>query len=214
MILGTWNVLSLYRSKALANLLDQLKPYKIDITCIQEMRWVGKGTIERKDCTVFYSCHEKEHRLGVGFIVSNRIKCNVINFEAINERLCKIRIKGKFFNYSIINIHAPTEDKEDNDKDSFYELLNKVYDSCPKHDVKMVIGDANAQVGKEQEFCPTIGRNSIHETTNNNGERLIDFAASRNQIIGSTMFNHKKIHLATWSSPGKTYFNQIDRLGS
>ena len=78
-------------------------------------------------------------------------------------------------------------------------MPNKVYDSCPKYDVKIIIGDANAQVGKEQEFCPTIGRNSIHETSNNNGERLIDFAASRNQIIGSAIFNHKKINLATWS---------------
>ena len=29
-------------------LLDQLEKYHVDITCIQEMRWIGSGTIEKK----------------------------------------------------------------------------------------------------------------------------------------------------------------------
>jgi hypothetical protein len=40
----------------------------------------------------------------------------VKNFTPINERLCVIRIKG-FFNYSLINIHAPTNDSEVEAKD-------------------------------------------------------------------------------------------------
>ena len=50
--------------------------------------------------------------------------------------MCWLRIRGKFFNYSIINVHAPTEDKSDIEKDVFYDELRKLYDACPKHDVK------------------------------------------------------------------------------
>ena len=47
--IGSWNVLSLYRSKSLEMLLDQLERYYVDITCVQEMRWIGSGTIEKKN---------------------------------------------------------------------------------------------------------------------------------------------------------------------
>jgi hypothetical protein len=43
--------------------------------------------------------------------------------------------------------------------------------------------DANAKVGQETIHQPTIGKHSLHESTNENGHRLVDFAAGRqNQI--------------------------------
>jgi hypothetical protein len=60
----------------------------------------------------------------------------VKNFTPINERLCVIRIKDRFFNYSLINIHAPTNDSEEEAKDQFYEQLERAYTACPSHDVK------------------------------------------------------------------------------
>ena len=67
-------------------------------------------------------------------------------------------MKGKFLNYSLINAYAPTNDKPDDAKDEFYERLDKTYGECPKHDVKLVIGDANAQVGREEFFHRVIGK--------------------------------------------------------
>jgi hypothetical protein len=51
----------------------------------------------------------------------------VINFTPINEGLCVIRINGRFFNYSLINIHAPANDSEDEANDQFYENLERAY---------------------------------------------------------------------------------------
>ena len=68
----------------------------------------------------------------------------------------------KFFNYTIINVHAPTEVSTEEEKDSFYDL-QKTYEQSPSYDVKIVIGDMNAQVGKEIIYCPTIGKESLHE---------------------------------------------------
>jgi hypothetical protein len=55
-----------------------------------------------------------------------------------------MRIKGRFFNHSLINIHAPINDSEEEAKDQFYEQLERAYEACPSHDVKLVMGDANA----------------------------------------------------------------------
>jgi hypothetical protein len=71
--------------------------------------------------------------------------------------------------------------------------------------------DFNAKVGREDIFKPTIGNESLHETSNDNGVRVVNFATSKNVAVKSTMFPHRKIHKYTWTSPdGKTH-NQIDR---
>jgi len=55
----SWTVLSLYRSKSLQTLMDQLEKYYVDITCVQEMRWIGSGKIEKKNWIIFYSCDKR-----------------------------------------------------------------------------------------------------------------------------------------------------------
>jgi endonuclease/exonuclease/phosphatase family metal-dependent hydrolase len=64
----------------------------------------------------------------------------------------------------------------------------------------------------ETTFRPTIGMDSIHENTNDNGSRLIFFAASQNMVIGTTLFLHKEIHKRAWSSPDSNTYNQIDHI--
>jgi hypothetical protein len=49
-----------------------------------------------------------------------------------------------------------------------------------------------------------------HETTNENGLRLVDIAAGRQIAIKSTYFMHKRIHLQTYHSQDGHTFNQID----
>jgi len=70
-----------------------------------------------------------------------------MSFEPKSPRMCSLRIRGKLFNYSIINAHAPMEDKTSSEKDAFCDELWKLYDACPKHDVK-IIGDLNVQIGR------------------------------------------------------------------
>jgi hypothetical protein len=54
--------------------------------------------------------------LGVGFVVKKHFKHLVIGFKAISARICNLRIKEKFFNYTIINVHAPTEVSTEEEK--------------------------------------------------------------------------------------------------
>jgi hypothetical protein len=77
---------------------------------------------------------------------------------------------------------------------------------------KILLGDFNANVGGEDIFKPTIGNESLHEISNVNGVRVVNFATSRNLIVKSTMFLRCNIHKFTWTSPdGKTH-NQIDHI--
>jgi len=207
--LRTWNVLSLYRAGALRILLDQIDKYKTGIIAIQKVCWIGQGVLEKRDHTVFYSC-DRKHLLGVGFVAKKNLKHLVMDFKAISTRICTLRLKGKFYNYTIINVHTPTEVSTEEEKESFYDLLQKTNEECPSYDVKIVIGDMNAQIWKEKVYCPTIGKYSLHDSTNDNGYCLIQFATLNNMVIGSTMFQHKNIHKSTWAAPDRLFESQID----
>jgi hypothetical protein len=110
-----------------------------------------------------------------------------------------------------LNIYAPTEDKDDDIKDSFYEELEQVFDQFPKYHMKILLGDLNAKVGREDIFKPITGNGSLHEASNDNGVRVVNFATSKNLIVSST-FPHRDIHKHTWTSPDGVTHNQIDVL--
>jgi len=59
-------------------------------------------------------------------------------------------------------VHAPSEEKSDDSKDSFYKELEKVFDHFPKYHMKILLGDFNTKVGKENILKPTIGNESLH----------------------------------------------------
>jgi len=76
--------------------------------------------------------------------------------------------------------------------------------------MEMLLEDFNAKVGREYIFKPTIGQESLHQDSNDNGVRLVNFTTSQNLVVKSTMFPQRNIHKYTWTSPdGKTH-NQID----
>jgi exonuclease III len=95
--IGSWNVLSLYLSKSLQMLLDQLEKYHVDITCVQEMRWIGSGTTEKKHWIIFYNCDNKEHKLGTEFVIHKKVKHLIMNFQPKSPRMCWLKIRGKIF---------------------------------------------------------------------------------------------------------------------
>ena len=121
-------------------------------------------------------------------------------------------LRGRWHNIIVVNVHAPSEEKSDESKDSFYEELEQVFDHFPKYHMKILLGDVNAKVGRENIFKPTTGQDSLHKDRNDNGVRLVNFATSQNLVVKSTMFLHRNIHKYTWTSPdGKTH-NLIDHV--
>ena len=107
-------------------------------------------------------------------------------------------------------MNAPVEEKSDESKDSFYEELQQVFKHLHKYHMNILLGDFNAKVGNEKFFKPTIGNESLHQYSNDNGVRIVKFAISKNLVVKSTIFPHRNIRKYTWTSPvGKT--RQPDR---
>jgi hypothetical protein len=73
--------------------------------------------------------------------------------------------------FIVLNVHAPTEDKTDDVKDSFYEELECVLDTFPKYHMEIMLVDFNAKVGREGIVKLTIGNKNLYEISNDNGVR-------------------------------------------
>jgi hypothetical protein len=56
--------------------------------------------------------------------------------------------------------------------------------------MKILLGDFNVKVGRENIFKPTVGKESLHHDSNDNGVRLVNFATSKNLVVKSTLFPH------------------------
>ena len=64
----------------------------------------------------------------------------------------------------------------------------------------------------EDIFKPTNGNESLHQDSNYNGVRIVNFAISKNLVVKSTMFPLNNMHKHTWNSPkGKTH-NPTDHI--
>jgi hypothetical protein len=113
-----------------------------------------------------------------------------------------ITLKGRWCDI-VLNVHAPTEDK-DAIKNSFYEGLEQVFDQFPRYHMKSLLGDFNVKVGRADIFKPVIGNESLHEASNDNGFRVVNFATLKNLIVKSTTFLHRDIHKHTWTSPDRS----------
>jgi exonuclease III len=113
-----------------------------------------------------------------------RIISAVKRAEFVSDIISHIRVilRGRWCDIIVLNVHAPTEDKIEDMKDRFYEELECVYDKFPKYHMKIILGDFNAKVGREDILKPTIGNDSLHEISNDHGVRVVNFGSSKNLI--------------------------------
>jgi hypothetical protein len=121
--------------------------------------------------------------LGTGFFVHRRIVSALKTVEFVSDRLSYIVLGGRWHNTIVVNVHAPSEEKSDTSKDSFYAELEQVFDHLPKYHMKILLGDFNEKVGRENIFKPTIGQESLHQDSNDFGVRIVNFTTSKSLVV-------------------------------
>ena len=71
--------------------------------------------------------------------------------------MISVRLQGKPFNITVIQVYAPTRNAEETKVERFYEDLQDLLELTPKKDVLFIIGDWNAKV-ESQETLGVTGK--------------------------------------------------------
>ena len=214
MRVGCWNVQTLYQTGKMPQLVKEFDNYNLDILGVSEVRWTGTGKrrLASGHTILFSGRPDDQHSEGVGLLLNQKTEKALLEWKPYGPRLLRARFYSRYTKLTVIVCYAPTEDKEAEDKDAFYDQLQAATESVRAHDILLILGDLNAKVGSDN-----IGREHVMGkcgigTMNDNGERLADFCEGNNLLIGGTLFQHKDIHKTTWTSPDGVTKNQIDHI--
>jgi exonuclease III len=193
---GCLNVNTMYRTGRAALVEQEMRRYGLEVMGLSEVRWHGKGTMKIGDTTIVYSgVDDGVHERGVAVALAKEPARMIESYECINERIMLVRIKGKFTSMTIIQVYAPTENSDDEEKDSFYERLSSEITKVKRHDMLLLMGDLNAKVGSDQHrvWGGVLGKFGVG-VRNDNGRRLCEMCALHGHKVMNTVFNHKNAH--------------------
>jgi len=213
---GFWNVTTLWQLGRLEQTEKQMLRFHLGILCLSETKRRGNGEeLSSTGKTILLNSGEDLNQTGqriggVGIMLTKESRASLIDWKPISNRLMTARFRSGVRNITIINCYAPHEEKDENEKTHFYQQLNHVYDSSPRADIKIVIGDFNAKIGSDNAGVEKVmGRHGLGDR-NENGEMLVDFCVSHRLTIGGSLFPHKTCNKITWVSPDGRTENQID----
>ena len=125
---------------------QEMARLNVDILRISELKWTGMGELNSDDHYIFYCGQESLRRNGVAIIVNTRVQNAVLGCSLKNNRMISVRVQGKPFNITVIQVCALTSNSEEAEVEQFFEDLQDLLELTPKKDVLFIIGDWNAKV--------------------------------------------------------------------
>ena len=158
----------------------------------------------KKNFTVYHSGGVQKER-GIAFFLDSRFEQSAI-FSAVSDRIAILSLKcSQIDEVCIIGVYAPTDCSLGSEKDSFYSDLQTTLLSLPASSMKMVCGDLNAETGHLRSAWNHVLGPHRRGRLNDNGCRMLSFAAINGLFVGNSFFEHNDNHTLTWkSNDGRT----------
>jgi exonuclease III len=156
----------MYRAGSLRTVAEEISKYELDLVGVREVRWDRGGIEPAGKYIFFYGMGNENHELATVFFGTKRVMSAVKRVEFVSDRMLCIILRGLWCYIIVLNVNAPTENKIDDTKGRFYKELECVLNKFPKYHMKILLGDFNAKVGREDILKPTIGNESLHEISN------------------------------------------------
>ena len=116
-----------------------------------------------------------------------------------NDRMISVRLQGKPFNITVIQVYAPNSNAEETEVEHVYENLQDLLKLTLKKDILFIIGDWNAKVGSQK--TPGVTGKFGLGVQNEGGQRLMEFCQENALVIANIIFQQHKRRLYMWTSP-------------
>ena len=126
-------------------------------------------------------------------MVNKRVRNAVLRCNLKNDRMISVRLQGKPFNITVIQVYAPPSNAEEAEVERFYEDLQDIPKLTPQKDVLFIIGDWNAKVGS-QEIPGVTGKFGLG-VQNEAGQRITEFCQENTLVTANILFLYMDIYM-------------------
>ena len=131
-----------------------------------------------------YQCPDRRCR----YVIGRRALKSLNSIEKIQPRMMVVTFNGNP-SATILSCYSHTNDSKETD---IYEKLSSLVRSIPKHNVLVIGGDMNAQIGKNVNH-----KFSLHNSSNRNGQHLTNFTLENRLAYLNTNFQKREGKLWT-----------------
>ena len=132
-------------------------------------------------------------------LIGPRALKSLNSIEKIQPRMMVATFNGNP-SATIVSCYSPTNVSEETELIAFYDELSSLVRSIPKHNVLVIGGDMDVQIGKS-------GNNkfSLHNSSSNkNGQHLTDFTIENRLTCPNTNFQKREGRLWIYTYPNNT----------
>ena len=197
---------TLNRTGQLPELTASAVEHQIDIICLQENRYTHTEDIKYHETgngwmLVTVSAWKNSVNAsvgGVGMLIGPRALKTLNSIERIQPKMMAATFNGNP-KATIISCYSPTNISEETELVTFYEELSSQVRSIPKHNLLVIGGYMNAQIGKNRN-----NKYRLHNTSNRNGQHLIDFMIENRLTYLNTNFQKREGKLWTHTYANKS----------
>ena len=137
---------------------EMIERIKIDICCIQEIRFKGGGCRYIGNYKLWWSGGEKSLNV-IGVVVRENLIDKVIEVERHGDRIIKLKLVLEGIIYSFISASAPQVGRSREEKERFWICLSEVMEKVADAEQLIIGGDSNGHVGdKKGGFERVLGK--------------------------------------------------------
>ncbi|EYB85833.1 hypothetical protein Y032_0290g1548 [Ancylostoma ceylanicum] len=210
---GTYNCRSICSEAQLSLLMKESERIKFDVIGLCEMKRKKSLSCTWSNGTGVFLGSRKENSTsgGIGFIVAPGFlhKIEQVSFPSHRIGILNLRM-NKNTKISLIQVYAPTADKDEIEHADFYDELRAVVRKCRSY-YKVIAGDFNAYVGPRRKYDAFLGPHS-DERWNETGERLASFCETAHFYHGNSRFQKPRERRWTHISPNGLFKHELDHF--
>ena len=204
--IATFNVRTLNRIGQQPELTASAVENNIDIICIQAHRYTHSEDIKyhvNGNGWTLTTVSEWKNSVnatvgGVGILIRPRALKPLNSIERIQPRMMVATFNGNL-RATIIYCYCPTNACEKTEVIAFYDELSSLVRSIPKHNVLVIGGDMNAQIGKNGNH-----KYSLHNSSNRNAQHLTNFKIENRLTCLNIKFQKREGKLWTYTYANNT----------
>jgi hypothetical protein len=185
----------------LREVVDTIIRRRVNILCIQKIKWKGQKVKEVKDTgfKLWYIGHTSIKN-GVGIVLDKSLKDGVVDIKRQVDMIILVKLLVGDLIFNVISAYAPQIGLNESAKMQFWEELDALVSSVTISEELFIRGDLNVHV-----CSTTVGFEGVHRgfgyvSRNQEGEGILNFVLAYNLIVANTLFRKRVSYLVTFSS--------------